>query len=157
MIFNLLYIKYIHNFSTSRTISLYLLNHTCKCWLTKIQMVYLPMLYTLTQLQKDDTKGKFKVSIDPNDEVFKGHFSSQPVLPGVLILRMAVDAASLWIGYTVHLDEIIQTKFLHFVDPSVQDDFTLELEVKKEDNRYYLIGVFSGQSKPFTKLNLVVS
>lgn len=43
--------------------------------------------------------------------MFAGHFPDAPVVPGVLLLALVLDAADAWLGTAVHPARLRQAKF----------------------------------------------
>lgn len=84
-------------------------------------------LYNLTTAESNDTEARFLVHINAGHPVFKGHFPSQPVLPGVCTLTMLRDAASLYVKRPVRFNHIRECKFISVVNP--QTSGTLELRI----------------------------
>jgi 3-hydroxyacyl-[acyl-carrier-protein] dehydratase len=49
--------------------------------------------------------------IAPEHPVFAGHFPDAPVVPGVLLLSMVLDAADEWLGTALYPVRLRQAKF----------------------------------------------
>lgn len=98
----------------------------------------------------------FRVTFDPQHEVFKGHFPDQPVLPGVLIIRLIVQCASLATEKSLFLSKVIQCKFLNFVDPRINPALSLELTIYGKDGMTDVKAVLRDESMIFTKASLTL-
>jgi 3-hydroxyacyl-[acyl-carrier-protein] dehydratase len=68
------------------------------------------------------------LSITPDHPVFAGHFPDAPVVPGVLLLSMILDAADEWLGAAVHPVRLRQAKFPAPWLPGMQVQASLECD-----------------------------
>jgi 3-hydroxyacyl-[acyl-carrier-protein] dehydratase len=66
--------------------------------------------------------------IAPDHPVFAGHFPDAPVVPGVLLLSMVLDAAEGWLGTAVYPVRLRQAKFPAPWLPGVRVQASLEYE-----------------------------
>lgn len=90
--------------------------------------------------------------IAPDHPVFAGHFPGAPVVPGVLLLAMVLDAAAEWLGGAVHPVRLRQAKFPAPWLPGMQvqaglqyDPPQLRFEIRA-DARTVAVGVFELES-----------
>ena len=107
------------------------------------------------EYQNSETK-LFRVSFDPHHEIFKGHFPDQPVVPGVLIIKLIVECASLTSGKKLLLAKVISCKFLNFIDPRVNPTLALELTIYAKDGLTDVKAVLRDESTIFTKASLTL-
>lgn len=98
----------------------------------------------------------FRVSIDPHHEVFKGHFPDQPVVPGVLIIKLIIECCTLATEKTLLLSKVLQCKFLNFIDPRVNPALSLELTIYGKDGMTDVKAVLRDESMIFTKASLTL-
>jgi 3-hydroxyacyl-[acyl-carrier-protein] dehydratase len=71
------------------------------------------------------------LSIAPDHPVFAGHFPDAPVVPGVLLLSMVLDAAAAWLGAAVHPSRLRQAKFPAPWLPGMQVQASLECDARQ--------------------------
>ena len=85
--------------------------------------------------------------------MFAGHFPDVPVVPGVLVLSMILDAAEEWLGSAVRPVRLRQAKFPAPWRPGMQVEATLEYELTqlrfevRADARTLALGLFELESE----------
>jgi 3-hydroxyacyl-[acyl-carrier-protein] dehydratase len=57
-----------------------------------------------------------------------GHFPGNPIVPGVMIVDLVLDAAEDWLGRRLHVTELPQAKFVAPLRPGERADVTLVLK-----------------------------
>jgi len=91
-------------------------------------------LYTVATLDHLDGRISATLEINQQHEIFKGHFPSQPVLPGACMLQMVKEVLESVLGKSLRLKKADHLKFLAVVDPSVNNMLELALTyVRVED------------------------
>lgn len=77
-------------------------------------------LYILNSLVETETN-KFEAEISLNAEhgIFKGHFPTQAILPGVCIIKILKELISEQLGKVLNIKTASNIKFLNMVDPAV--------------------------------------
>ena len=107
-------------------------------------------LYTIMSTKKlTETTTETVLKINATQDIFKGHFPQQPVMPGVCQLQILTEVASDLVGKELKLKEASNIKFLAMLDPRSCGDLTLQIEVKSQtEDDVKIIG------KLFTKENI---
>ncbi|MCE1167501.1 MAG: hypothetical protein LWX70_05330 [Sphingobacteriia bacterium] len=93
----------------------------------------------------DDTSEmvSYRLTINTDHDVFKGHFPDKPVVPGVCTISLVRELLEKWSGYTLLLKSIQQCKFTGMIIP---DGNYIDLSIKvKNQNSLYAEVVQSGQ------------
>lgn len=75
----------------------------------------------------------FRAVIDPQSEIFNGHFPGAPVLPGVCTLSIVKDCLERVVKHKTTICEISQCKFTGMVDPFQEQSMSIEIEVSSSD------------------------
>jgi 3-hydroxyacyl-[acyl-carrier-protein] dehydratase len=97
--------------------------------------------------------------LDPQLDVFAGHYPDFPVLPGVLQCEMAFQAAAVFIAKTESMVEgqipvvtrLNNTKFRHMIGPGEMVDIEVEL-TDRLANAFFLAGKISAGGRTATRL-----
>ena len=84
-------------------------------------------LYTVAALQDVDSRITATLQINPQHNIFKGHFPGQPVLPGACMLQMVKEVLESVLGKSLRLKKADHLKFLSVVDPGVNNVLELTL------------------------------
>jgi 3-hydroxyacyl-[acyl-carrier-protein] dehydratase len=81
---------------------------------------------------KQEAENEFhaRFFIDPNHEVFNGHFPNQPLLPGVIMVDIVRRCLEKIEGVSLRLDTASNIKFLHFLTPN-KKSYSLEIKIKR--------------------------
>lgn len=98
----------------------------------------------------------YDVTLNPDHDVFKGHFPHQPVLPGVMILRLIVSCAGDAAGRQLRMKKTSQCKFLNFVDPVVHHDLQLLLSIYEVNEGWDVKAVLKSKEMIFTRASLIL-
>lgn len=89
-------------------------------------------LYIIKQTDKGNNSVDVMVELNAQHEIFKGHFPSQPVLPGACMLQMIKEILETLFDIKFQLSKADDIKFLQMIQPSdntvllfsIQYDFT---------------------------------
>ena len=91
-------------------------------------------LYKITSLQNPNHTVSATIEINKDDEIFKGHFPGQPVLPGACMLQIVKDVLESVLNIPIQLKKAEQIKFLRIVNPVENDILELTLSYNSIDN-----------------------
>jgi 3-hydroxyacyl-[acyl-carrier-protein] dehydratase len=95
--------------------------------------------YRLIDTKSDANDYSFEICIDEEHPVFKGHFPSQPVMPGVYVIDMTEKCTSSAFGKNLKMSNIESVKFLRPIIPNMHKRFILSLLLKDIDETSYKI------------------
>ena len=80
-------------------------------------------LYTIKQITNENNVIEAIVELNKAHEIFKGHFPSQPVLPGVCMLQMTKELLEDALHIKLQFIKADEIKFLQMIQPA--DDAAL--------------------------------
>ncbi len=94
-----------------------------------------PMLFIESVISADETTIHARTRIDPEWDIFKGHFPELPIMPGVLLIETAAQAGALIVGLKggiadgafIAFTGVEQAKFRRAVKPGDILDVHVEL------------------------------
>ncbi len=85
-------------------------------------------LYELTEIAEGENQSVVaQVKINASHAIFKGHFPTQPILPGVCMIDILNDVLSRVLGGSVQMNSASQIKYLNVVDPQKNDELRLNI------------------------------
>jgi 3-hydroxyacyl-[acyl-carrier-protein] dehydratase len=76
-------------------------------------------LFKIISINADGSTVVASVAIDVDNEILKGHFPDQPVVPGASMLQLVKEVFAVAIKRPVRLIKADNIKFLFLIDPAV--------------------------------------
>lgn len=98
---------------------------------------YVAQFFTLESGEKNGNSATYRCHLHPEAPVFKAHFPGFPVLPGVLTLKMVVDAinaSQFFSTQTLTVQSIGNAKYLAVVNPQETQEVEINVALKAEKN-----------------------
>lgn len=98
---------------------------------------YVAQFFTLESGEKNGNSATYRCRLHPEAPVFKAHFPGFPVLPGVLTLKMVVDAinaSQFFSTQTLTVQNIGNAKYLAVVNPQETQEVKISVALKAEKN-----------------------
>lgn len=98
---------------------------------------YVAQFFTLESGEKNGNSATYHCRLHPEAPVFKAHFPGFPVLPGVLTLKMVVDAinaSQFFSTQTLTVQSIGNAKYLAVVNPQETQEVEISVALKAEKN-----------------------
>lgn len=98
---------------------------------------YVAQFFTLESGEKNGNSATYRCRLHPEAPVFKAHFPGFPVLPGVLTLKMMVDAinaSQFFSTQTLTVQSIGNAKYLAVVNPQETQEVEISVALKAEKN-----------------------
>lgn len=98
---------------------------------------YVVQFFTLESGEKNGNSATYRCRLHPEAPVFKAHFPGFPVLPGVLTLKMVVDAinaSQFFSTQTLTVQSIGNAKYLAVVNPQETQEVEISVALKAEKN-----------------------
>ena len=104
------------------------------------------------RIEEDKKDLSAEIRINTAHPVFAGHFPDQPIVPGVFMIQMILEILSEFITEEIHLKELKSVKFLSFVDPTINQNLEVKLDVKQEHpHSYNVTAVITSGAQVFMK------
>lgn len=98
---------------------------------------YVAQFFTLEAGEKNGNSATYRCRLHPEAPVFKAHFPGFPILPGVLTLKMVVDAinaSQFFSTQTLTVQSIGNAKYLAVVNPQETQKVEISVALKAEKN-----------------------
>ncbi|MDX9782538.1 MAG: MaoC/PaaZ C-terminal domain-containing protein [Bacteroidales bacterium] len=84
-------------------------------------------------------RGEFTIEINPESDIFKGHFPGTPVLPGACTLSIVKDCTEQILKKEIVFYQISQCKFTGMVDPEADQLLDVKISVKDSLSQYSVV------------------
>jgi 3-hydroxyacyl-[acyl-carrier-protein] dehydratase len=81
---------------------------------------------------------RFHVRLNKEHNIYKGHFPSNPIVPGVCMIQIIKELLTKHIGKNIFLKKADNIKFIHSINPQIVDTISVTIEYQKDDNEYVL-------------------
>lgn len=82
------------------------------------------------------TAGNYAISIrvNPDHDIFKGHFPGNPVMPGVCMMQIIKELTERAIGSDLFMQSLSNVKFMALINPEVTPELRLELNISQSED-----------------------
>ena len=96
-------------------------------------------LYTYTNLKVESGQLTCSLQVDVDHPVFRGHFPSQPVMPGVCMIQMMTDVMSDYLNLELELSRSSMIKFINMWIPATDQLIEMKVQYEKSDQGHVII------------------
>ena len=98
--------------------------------------------FTIREFTKNEEDQKeVIVDIDKEHEIFKGHFPTDAITPGVCLIQMLTDILSKIEGEKYYLSASNQIKFISLVRPRETPSFYVEIAIQSRTDEFIKLNV----------------
>jgi 3-hydroxyacyl-[acyl-carrier-protein] dehydratase len=100
--------------------------------------MFLNSLYKIREIITGDNRSKFSVVIElnPDHEIFKGHFPEIPILPGACMVQILKELLIYHSETQLILKNALSIKYLSFINPLENNviNVNIEMNINANDN-----------------------
>ena len=91
------------------------------------------------------------ITMNPNHEIYQGHFPNMPICPGVCNIQTIRECAEMEIGKKLTINSISQCRFSALIVPTENEKLRLTMNLSNEkDNEWNVICKISSIDLPST-------
>ena len=108
--------------------------------------------YRITGTGRENNTFTFDIEINPDCEVFLGHFPGEPICPGVCNIQMLKECAEKALGKKMVLSGIKQCKLTALMKPDTDRKATVKLSFEDEDGPIRFTAELYNENKTFVKM-----
>ena len=110
--------------------------------------------YTVQSSHIDASTLQSTILINPDHQIFEGHFPGQPVVPGVCMIQIIKELVEQYLSFPVQLHAAAQVKFLQLLVPDQHKEITVQINFKDPvDDEYNIAASFIQSEKAIMKMN----
>lgn len=91
-------------------------------------------LYTVEKYQEEDLKIKATVFINKDNEIFKGHFPNNPVMPGVCMIQIIKELSEKALNTKLFMQKTTNVKFMALIVPDKNPLLNLDITISKSED-----------------------
>lgn len=107
--------------------------------------------YEITEFRFTENQVLAKISLNPDHEVYEGHFPEQPVVPGVIQLQIVKELLEKAVDQKLTLNEMAFSKFLNMIVPQNSPTLAVLIDFNLKENYYSFSAVIKNEEIIFTK------
>ena len=108
--------------------------------------------YTVIQLQLEEGSIKASIAFNADHDIFKGHFPSTPVVPGVCMMQIVKEVLEQHLSQLLTLKQSSQIKFLMFITPKESPVVDLKINYRISDMETDVQAELYNSEKAFFKM-----
>lgn len=109
--------------------------------------------YTYKMLTLSDDKLNAEIVLNPEHEIYKGHFPEMPITPGVCQIQMVKEILSKELKRDFKIDSAKDIKFLNMINPNETNVLNLDLKLSTlENNELKINGLMSSDGRKILKI-----
>lgn len=116
-------------------------------------MILRNSFYTLATQTAAPLQLKAGIHINPEHDIFRGHFPGQPVVPGVCMVQIVKELLEQQTGQKLLLRKGHQLKFLQLLVPAAAEEIEVNLSWKEENGQYPCTADFKKNGEAVFKLS----
>lgn len=94
--------------------------------------------YDILSQSVDETSNAhiFRIRLNPDHEIYKGHFPERPVSPGVCNLQIMKECAERIVGQDLTIKEMAQCKMPAMITPDGTPELSVSVSIENVENGY---------------------
>ena len=112
--------------------------------------------FSISEITMDENNTRYKaiIELNPQHEIYDGHFPGNPVVPGVCMQQMVKETLSLILEKKLLLVKADNIKFLSLIIPNTNKSLKLDINIRSRDNCQIKIDCnISDEERTFFKYN----
>lgn len=107
--------------------------------------------YNILSQSVDETSGTyiFRIKLNPDHEIYKGHFPEKPVSPGVCNLQIMKECAEQILGHDLTIKEMAQCKMPAMITPDGTPELSVSVAIENTENGYKTVASIFNESTTY--------
>lgn len=95
--------------------------------------------FTIKKEIKNENGSEFHIALNPQHEVYQGHFPGDPICPGVCSIQTIRECAEVVVGTKLTISGVSQCRFSELLTPAKNIDLKLNLTLEKSAEDGYKV------------------
>lgn len=117
----------------------------------------LDRFFTMSAIERNGDSYQAVLTLNPDHEVFLGHFPGEPVVPGVCTMQMVKHVAEQSLGRKLRLMSFSGVKYTKLLDPRVSPELRVMVTLAEREEGWMLNAeAFVGDEQALKVKNAVV-
>ena len=93
-------------------------------------------LYTTETFDKNEEGISAQIKLNPNHEIFKGHFPGKPIMPGVCMIQIIKELTERSLGQDLFLSVASNVKFMAIINPETDPILLIDINLSEMDGLF---------------------
>ena len=113
--------------------------------------------YSVKEFNFTDNQLKAIIELNPEHDVFKGHFPNNPVTPGVCMLQILKELTEQAINTNLFIKECSNVKFMALINPEVNAVLAITIDINKVEENFKIKALASFDETVALKVNALLT
>lgn len=96
----------------------------------------IPHFYSVKEFNFTDNQLKSIIELNPEHDVFKGHFPNNPVTPGVCMLQILKELTEQATNTNLFIKECSNVKFMALINPEVNAVLAITIDINQVEENF---------------------
>ena len=107
--------------------------------------------YKIDHVESEEGKIIARIKLNPDHQIYEGHFPEQPVVPGVTQLQVLKDILENQTSSKLVLSQMTFAKYLFPILPHESSDLIVQVDFSFSENAFKVNAVIKDKDQIFTK------
>jgi len=117
----------------------------------------IPHFYSVKEFNFTDNQLKAIIELNPEHDVFKGHFPNNPVTPGVCMLQILKELAEQATNTNLFIKECSNVKFMALINPEINAVLAISIDINKVEENFKIKASASFNETVALKVNALLT
>ena len=117
----------------------------------------IPHFYSVKEFNFTDNQLKAIIELNPEHEVFKGHFPNNPVTPGVCMLQILKELTEQATNTNLFIKECSNVKFMALINPQTNPILAITIDINPLEENFKIKASASFDETVALKVNALLT
>lgn len=117
----------------------------------------IPHFYSVKEFNFTDNQLKAIIELNPEHDVFKGHFPNNPVTPGVCMLQILKELTEQATNTNLFIKECSNVKFMALINPEVNVVLAITIDINQVEENFKIKASASFDQTVALKVNALLT
>lgn len=117
----------------------------------------IPDFYNVKEFNFINNQLKAVIELNPEHDVFKGHFPNNPVTPGVCMLQILKELTEQATKTNLFIKECSNVKFMALINPEINAVLTITIDINQTETAFKIKASAGFQETVALKVNALLT
>lgn len=109
--------------------------------------------FTINSVERHEEGTVFRVTLNPDHEIYKGHFRGNPISPGVCTVEMVKECAQQIADAPLSFANIKNCRFISLLTPASEEELQILVSLTESEEGYAIKANVDGQEQAYLTLS----